>query len=231
MTRHNLSTRPFYNQRAVSVVLTLVALVAAGATAFNIWQVVALSGRSRQLTAGLKAAEATTTDFRRRAALIRASINAKDLAVTTRAADEANQLIDRRVFSWTDLFNQFETTLPESVRIASVRPRIERDVGMVVAFSVVARNSEGIDGFIEKLEQTGAFAGLLSREEFVREDGMWQATIEGRYRPVLAPRSQPAAAKPTTVPPVAAPPAPAQPAATKPTGAPPTATQPAGVKR
>ena len=40
------------------------------------------------------------------------------------AAREANLLIDRRTFSWTELFNQFEATLPADVRISTITPHI-----------------------------------------------------------------------------------------------------------
>ena len=40
---------------------------------------------------------------------------------------QANELIDRRTFSWTELFNPFEATLPPDVRITSVRPRVDDD--------------------------------------------------------------------------------------------------------
>ncbi len=183
MLRHNLSTRPFYNERAVHVVLALVSLLAVVATGVNAWQFSALSGRNGQLQSRLQAAERKADDLRTRAAGLRTSINAKDLDLTIMAADEANILIDRRVFSWTELFNQFETTLPESVRIASVRPRIDKGIGMTLLVVVVAKNAEGIDSFIEKLEKTGTFTGLLSREEFVREDGTLQATLQGVYAP------------------------------------------------
>lgn len=186
MLRHNLSTRPFYNERVLRVSLAVVALVAIGASAFNVWQFTQLSGRHAQLQARLQTDQRRADDLRSRASALRASISPAQLALTIAAADEANVAIDRRVFSWTELFNQFETTLPESVRIASVRPRIDRDAGMTVSVVVVARNAEGIDSFIERLEKTGAFTGLLSREEYVREDGALQATLEGAYAPGLS---------------------------------------------
>jgi len=191
MLRHNLSTRPFYNERAVHVVLALVSLVVVGATAVNAWQFSLLSTRNGQLQSRLQTAERKTADLRARAVSLRASVDPKELGSTIAAADEANVVIDRRVFSWTELFNQFETTLPESVRITSVRPRVDRGIGMTVSVVVVAKNAEGIDTFIEKLEKTGAFSGLLSREEFARDDGTLQASLEGRYTPGLSRATRP----------------------------------------
>jgi Tfp pilus assembly protein PilN len=97
------------------------------------------------------------------------------------AAREANALIDRRLFSWTNLLNHLETTLPDDVRIASIRPKIDRDGTINVALSIVGRRVQDIDQFMENLEATGAFADVLSLDENVNEDGTLQAVIGGRY--------------------------------------------------
>ena len=182
--RINLSTRPFYNERAVQALLLLGAAVVLAVTAYNLWQVYVLSGRNAGLQGRLSQADAKTRELREQAAAIRRSINARELDATVAAAREANLLIERRVFSWTEVLNQFETTLPPNVRISSVRPRVERDGTMMVEVVVLARTVEAVDAFIENLEKRGAFSGVLSREEFVNEDGLIQASLEGRYRPV-----------------------------------------------
>ena len=181
MDRINLSTRPFYNERAVLAVLSLAAVLVVAVSAFNLWQVYGLSGRQAELQRRISRAEATSRDLRDRAATIRRSINPRELEATVAAAREANVLIERRVFSWTDVLNQFETTLPATVRISSVRPRVERDGTMMVDVVVLARTVEAVDAFIENLEKRGAFSRVLSREEFVNEDGLIQASIQGRY--------------------------------------------------
>jgi len=187
LERVNLSTRPFYNERVVNLSLALAAALVVAVSAFNLWQVYGLSGRQAELQGRIAQAEAASRDFRDRAAAIRRSINPRELEATVAAAREANLLIERRVFSWTDVLNQFETTLPASVRISSVRPRIERDGTMVVAVVILARTVEAVDAFIESLEKRGAFSGVLSREEFVNEDGLIQASLQGRYRPAAEP--------------------------------------------
>jgi len=185
--RINLSTRPFYNERVVHLSLALAAALVVAVSAFNLWQVYGLSGRQAELQGRISRTEATSRDFRDRAAAIRRSINPRELEATVAAAREANLLIERRVFSWTDVLNHFETTLPASVRISSVRPRIERDGTMVVAVVILARTVEAVDAFIENLEKRGAFSGVLSREEFVNEDGLIQASLQGQYRPAAEP--------------------------------------------
>jgi Tfp pilus assembly protein PilN len=195
MARHqriNLSTRPFYNERAVRAVLGLAAVLVLGVSAYNLWQVYVLSGRQAELQSRISQAETKTAELRDQATTIRRSINPRELDATVAAAREANLIIERRVFSWTEVLNQFETTLPPTVRISSVRPRVERDGTMMVEVVVLARTVEAVDTFIENLEKRGAFSGVLSREEFVNEDGLIQASLEGRYRPVADPAPAPA---------------------------------------
>jgi hypothetical protein len=185
--RINLSTRPFYNDRGVHAALALAAAAVLAFSAYNLWQVYMLSGRNAAVQERLSRSEAETRQLREQAAAIRRSVDQKELEATVAAAREANQLIERRVFSWTEVLNQFETTLPPAVRISSVRPRIERDGTMVVEMVVLARTVEAVDAFIENLEKRGAFSGVLSREEFVNESGLIQASLEGRYRAVAEP--------------------------------------------
>jgi hypothetical protein len=205
----NLSTRPFYNERLVRVVLGLVMLLVLGLTAFNVVQVMRLTSQDAEVRIQADADEAEATRLRSEARVIRQTINRDQLAAVQTAAREANQLIDRRAFSWTDLFNRFEATLPGDVRIASVTPQLDQQGRMLVAVSVISRRVEELDGFIEALEKTGAFQEVLSRQEEAQEDGTLKSVIQGYYRPSAVPpgTDRPAAAAQAEA---AAPPAPAE---------------------
>lgn len=183
MIRTNLSTRPFYNERLVHAGLALVALVVAVFTAFNVTRVVQLSHSGTTLLTEAAADEARAAELRATAAKLRASVNAADLASSSAEAEEANSLIDRRTFSWTELLNRFETTLPEDARITSVRPIDDPRRGNVLTITVVAKGVDEVNQFMERLEATGAFRGLLSREEHVNDDGQLEASLEAIYAP------------------------------------------------
>jgi len=104
-------------------------------------------------------------------------------AAIAAAAHEANGLIDGRVFSWTELFNRFEATLPAGVRISAVRPSVDQEGRVIMNITVVARSVDEVDAFIEALEATEAFGDLLSREERFNDEGLLEATLRGFYRP------------------------------------------------
>jgi Tfp pilus assembly protein PilN len=183
MIRTNLSTRPFYNQRAVSLWIGSLALVVAAATVFNLASVIDYSRNDTALATQASLDEARAGDLRANAAKLRASIDPRQIAFASTEASAANELIDRRTFSWTALFNQFETTLPDDVRITSVRPKLEPKRGIVLTMSVVARNVEDVDRFMQNLEGLGAFRELNPTEDRTDEDGLITAIIEAVYKP------------------------------------------------
>lgn len=183
MLRTNLSTRPFYNERLVLVVLLASAVVIGAFTLFNVTQLVSLSGRYATLTAAVEQAQHRASELRLQAGRVRASIDPVRLDAVSQAAQEANLLIDRRTFSWTGLFNQFEATLPAGVRIAAVKPLIDADGRFIVSMTIVARRVDDVNAFIEALEKTAAFSAVLSREERTNEEGLLEATLQGTYLP------------------------------------------------
>src|SRR5688572_25549306 len=120
MLRTNLSTRPFYNVRAVRVALGAVAVLAFGLTIFNAYEILRLRSQNGEARATIASNDAEARKLRADAQEVRRSIDRTRLAAVQLAASEANALIDRRTFSWTELLNQFQATLPPDVRIAGV---------------------------------------------------------------------------------------------------------------
>ena len=182
MLHTNLSTRPFYNERAIHFVLGCIAL---GAILVLVTSCVRLSALFREQSTLTTAAEANeqradailneTVGLQRRA-----GTTALDLLAT--ASREANQLIDQRAFSWTEFLNRIEATLPNDVMLTSLRPDVtDRVLG--VQMGIISQSVEAIDRFIERLEGTGAFADVLSREEEITDAGLYRAILYGRYVP------------------------------------------------
>jgi hypothetical protein len=182
MLRTNLATRPFYNERLVHLVLALVAVLVLAWTAGNVTQIAALSRRNTEESRAAQRDEARVRDLERQTVATRRGVSDAELRTLADAAREANAIIDQRMFSWTELFNRIETTLPPDVMITSVRPSIEKDV-VSLSIVILGRRVEDIDTFMERLEGTGSFSGLLSRQEEVTDRGMFKAVLQGRYLP------------------------------------------------
>jgi len=158
-------------------------LIVFAITAFNVVQIASLTASESSLGASASEAEDEAGRLRADATRIRSQINPQELQVVSSAAREANAIIDQRAFSWTDLFTQFEATLPPDVRITAVQPRLERDGSFVVSVAVEARRAEDLDAFVEALENGGRFRNVLSVKEQTSLEGLLQAVVEGTYLP------------------------------------------------
>jgi Tfp pilus assembly protein PilN len=187
--RGNLATRPFYNEPAVHLWLLVAALVVVVATLFNVVQMLRYSRSDTELARQAANDEARATELRAEAARLRATVDAKQIERASLEAHQANELIDRRTFSWTALWNEFEATLPPNVRITSFRPRLDPKRGNVVTITLVARSVDDVQQFMENLEKTGAFPDLYPPSERTNERGQLETVIEAVYAPKQAAKS------------------------------------------
>ena len=160
-----------------------VAVAVLAATAFNAARVIKYSSSDTRLATQASRDEARAADLRREAARLRATVDPKQVDFASEDARQANELIDRRTFSWTELFNRFETTLPDEVRITQVRPRVDREHGFVLTIMVAAKGVDDVNTFIENLEGSGAFVNVRPVEEHPDEQGLIMSTLEAVYVP------------------------------------------------
>jgi Tfp pilus assembly protein PilN len=185
MIRTNLSTRPFYNERIVRLGLLGFLLVVAAATAFNVTRVVRYSRSDTQLSERAARDEARAAELRKSAVRLRATVDPKQIEFASLEARQANDLIDRRTFSWTEIFNLFESALPDEVRITSFRSKIDKGQ-IILTITIVARGAEDVSSFMDNMERTGVFSQVgATLEERMNEQGQLQASMETIYLPAV----------------------------------------------
>jgi hypothetical protein len=181
----NLATRPFYNDRAVHLVLAAVGLVVVTVLLLGGMRLVELSRTHRALTLQAENAEREAAAVSAQAARLERAAPADALEALRAAAEEANRLIERRLFSWTALFNVIEQTLPSDVMLTAVRPDADAQ-GASVELVVIGRRVADIEEFIRRLEETGRFEDVLARQGELDDEGMYRAQLRGRLVPVEA---------------------------------------------
>jgi Tfp pilus assembly protein PilN len=180
--RTNLSTRPFYNERAVHAVLAAVAIVLLAVTAWQVARIVSLSREKTELSASINRDRGQAVDLSRKAADIRRGLNQTELQVVAAEAKEANQLITQRTFSWTELFNQLEATLPPEVMLVSVHPEF-KDGRIDISMEIQGRRTEDIVDFFDRLEKTGDFRNVTWQAENVTDEGLQRMIMSAVYAP------------------------------------------------
>jgi len=180
MLRGNLSSRPFYNERLVTLAFAVVALGVIALTVFNGTRLVALSSERAALKTRIDADEGQAARIRAGAEALQKSVDRSTLGALAAATLEANDFIDQRTFSWTTFFSLIEKTMPFDVRLVAVSPRVERGV-FKVTMIVVARRHENVQDFVDALIGTGSFYDVIPTNDAVKDDGTFNATIEASY--------------------------------------------------
>jgi Tfp pilus assembly protein PilN len=178
--RTNLSTRPFYNERAIHAVAAVIAIVVLALTAWQVARVVRLSAYKTELNTAVARDRNEAERLAREAGDIRRGLDQKELAVVAAAAKEANGLIEQRTFSWTQLFNQLEATLPQDVMLTSINPEFNDGVTHV-NMAIQGRGGAVIDSFWERLEKTGAFHDIEWSGLTVTEEGLHLVQMSAVY--------------------------------------------------
>jgi len=196
MLRSNLSTQPFYNTRAVRAGLVVFGVIAVALTVFNSVELWRSQRANREFGRAVTQNENAARDLRQKARSVQQALDTTALAQVAAAAREANELIDRRTFSWTELLNQFQATLPPTVRVSSVQPQVDSNGRLLVAITVLSRQQEDLDSFIEALEKTGVFRDVLSRSDSSVDDGSLVSVLQAYYNPPASAATPPAAIPP-----------------------------------
>lgn len=180
MLRGNLATRPFYNERLVSLVLVLLTIVAVGWSVFNATRLTSLSSQRSALRGQIAADEAQAAQVRADAAAVQNSVDRAALQRLAASTRLANGLIDARTFSWTSFFGFIEDTIPLDVRLTAVTPEVEKGE-MIITMLLIGRQAEDIDTFARALEDTGAFYDVMFTVADRTEEGLQRVTLRGRY--------------------------------------------------
>jgi hypothetical protein len=182
MLRGNLSTRPFYNDRAITLLVAGVTLIAALVTVYNTTRLIDLTRRRSAVHQRIASSDAQTRQLESEVLALQQNVDRSSLARLSASAQEANRLIDDRTFSWSALFALLEQAMPRDVRLIAVSPRFERGQ-RIVALTVAARGWADTDELIDALAKTGAFRNPAARETQGHDDGTYWSVVEGVYMP------------------------------------------------
>lgn len=180
MLRGNLSSRPFYNERLVNILLMIGAAVAIGLAIFNTTRIIEYTSESNRRTVGQRAAEAETAQLKAAAERDRRLVDRNALVLLGFETQEANALIEQRLFSWTVFFGLIEKTLPQDVRVLDVAPRVERG-NLFIDIHVNAKRRDDLSAFIDALQNTGSFYDVNAGDQQRNEDGSYDAQLATGY--------------------------------------------------
>ena len=181
MLRGNLSTRPFYNQRLVTLGLALAAVVAIALTAFNVSQFTSLTRERSELERKIEQSRSEAAIVRGGTKAVYSQLDRAALKALAGSAEEGNRLIESRVFSWTTFLSSIESQIPINVHLVAIAPRAERGV-FRVELNVIAKSLDDLQHFIDALAATGTFYDVFTTASKLNDDGTIGATVATGYR-------------------------------------------------
>lgn len=192
----NLASRPYRNNTLVW--LAYIGLLTA-AVAFTYWNVSSFRHYGRELAELDRKQgnmEQEQRDLAGRHQKILSGIKRYDRVTIARRTSKANEVIEWKAFSWTQLFNRLEKVLPFNIKMTSVRPvfrnrdrdRDELDTrrSMPVKVDGLARNWDSLFELETALIESESFGRVLPRHIDKMDNGELAFSIEFVYYPDAA---------------------------------------------
>lgn len=187
----NLARARFENLRPVRRVTALLALAAAGLTAWNVATWLAAGAGAQERASELEQLLRETGAARERVATLEHDLAGSDLEAENRRAVFLNDRIAERVFSWNLLLDQLVETLPEGVRLRQLSPVTGRRVApgrggfesVALAIGGEAESDEALLEFIDRLFADPRFGRPDLARQAIRDDGIVVFDLTVAYRP------------------------------------------------
>ena len=171
ISRLNLASRPFRNRTlpwTTAVVVSLASLLV-------IVYVLTEGSRAR---AQADASERTVAQMREERKLIEqqaAAVRQELPPDQAEVLEAAHALVGRKTFSWSQLFSDLESALPESVRVQRINVReVAQRGGQTQAeleMTVVGRSPDDVTNMMTEMSRLGSFAAMPVTENFKSERG------------------------------------------------------------
>jgi hypothetical protein len=160
----NLASRPFRNNTVVGSALLGVTIAILLATAYNLYFFLHYGSNDRLLQETQQRDRAALERVEAEEAKLTKEIQARDFRRLYDRSRFAGELILKRSFSWTLLFNNLEGVMPPDVIMTAIRPNITSDV-TVVRVDGVAKSSGAFIALQDKLQSNKVFARVYPISE------------------------------------------------------------------
>ncbi len=160
----NLATRPFRNNALVASVLAGIAASLVMATAYNLYFFLHYGSSNAALRSAEVADRAKLETIEAEERSLSQQIQGRDFRRLYERGHFANDLILKRAFSWTLLFNKLEAVVPPDVMMTAIHPNITTDA-IVVRVDGMAKSSGGFITLQERLLAHPSFSRVYPVSE------------------------------------------------------------------
>jgi Tfp pilus assembly protein PilN len=153
----NLAREPFRRDRPIFIASVSVGVLLVFSLAFLIWFAVSERSSARQTSAQLASTNAQLRNIRAEQAKLDAQTRRPEYAIVFDRNILINELIRRKAISWTRIFADLATVLPENVRVTAIRPTVNSLDQLSLDMTVEADAAPQVIAFVAKLEGSAVF--------------------------------------------------------------------------
>jgi Tfp pilus assembly protein PilN len=181
----NLASQPFRNRTLPWTVASLVALVSVVTLFFTLTQWRETRAHTLTVEQDVRGLRSESDALKKEAGEINGSLSEDE----RRALDAAHLIVDRKNFSWSRLFADLETTLPQGVRVSRITVRDINGSGggrslAQLELAVIAHNAGDVTDMMGSMARSGIFsADLLTQTPAPKGEAGIEATLRVRYAP------------------------------------------------
>ena len=174
----NLASKPFRNRALSWAVATIVALASIIALALIAQSTIQTNAKVAEAQSDVAKLQKSIAVLRQRGEAIRVAMPPDQ----QRLLKSAHSLVDRKRFSWSQLFADLEASLPDGVRVSriavkEVRAQSDRTVANL-DLTVASKSPATITQMIEDMERPGLFHAELRAQTLQRGRGESGAEYE-----------------------------------------------------
>jgi Tfp pilus assembly protein PilN len=180
--RNNLATNPVVNFSLYFIACLLLTATAIAFTIFNVGNIVNWYSQSGRLNSRIVDQQKRIAELQSQAREVQGRIDQIKTKKFTHETQFFNDAIQRRIFSWTRLFDQLEKAFPENVRMISIYPTIKENrvnINMEIAGKSLRDNFQ----LVQILQNSPIFSDVIFKGERRDETGIIYSQISLEYLP------------------------------------------------
>lgn len=171
IARLNLASHPFRNRTLPWATAVAVSLASLLVIVYVLTEGAKARKRADSTERAVVALRGERGEIEERAAQVRREIPPDQLSVL----EAAHALVDRKTFSWTQLFADLESAMPQSVRVQRINVRdVARRGGFIRAeldMTVLGRSPDDVTGMMSEMNRSGAFLATPLSQQYKSERG------------------------------------------------------------
>lgn len=194
--RLNLASQPFRNRTLPWTIASIITLASIAALIFIVIKSNELNRQAVVVERDVNVLSQQLREYDRKVSEIRQALTPEQ----RKLHDSAHTLVDRKHFSWSRLFADLESAMPNNVRVSRINVRdVEARGGQMVAdleLSVISKDPADVTGMMSKMNSTGIFrADLVSQNPSKGRNEGTEWVLAVRYTQRMSSSSTAAKAK------------------------------------